>query len=400
MLMLSVTHVLATSVNGTVVGLAAALATAVVAALTFALTAVKQRRQSVADQVRREVEAQLGHTMVQLKKAEEQAQDRTDKAKQLEDRYIDLLGQIQQKGQELKDMTERATELLPALKRSKVVIPRILVGNANRLCRYESNTNGALSYLSELLASEGGSSVDYEMGGGLADSMNAHVLAYELFERAIKINPQNATARASLIEKKADLGRGDSGEIVQEADRYALAHPRDPVVLRRCFNACIALEDWEAVREIAEKLLQKDDDVPVTWRNFAVALDKTGAPAEKTSLAYQKAIDVTSSHGEEDLSNVLVPYVRYLLKYHRFEDAKSAVETLLRDEPRSSLLLRQYAEIMRTAGDPEKAQECYRIMVETADDESDQDVAKQGLADLAVLQRLEEGAIIEGSTRD
>ncbi len=149
---------------------------------------------------------------------------------------------------------------------------------------------------------------------------------------------------------------------------------------------------------MAEKLLEEVEDIPIIWRNLAVALRETGGSEEEILHTFEKAFQATAQRGDAHLSNVFYPYLGFLLTYRRFDDAQTLFEKTLRENPRSTDVLQAYAEFrMSSFDDLRKAEQCYNLLIQIADEDSDESAAlegQNGLKKLAALQALQNMGII------
>ncbi|MFF9284903.1 tetratricopeptide repeat protein [Streptomyces griseosporeus] len=359
----------------------------IVAAVALVFAERHRKRETVQTVVDRAVDARIGQVFREFSEYESSARKALEGAQGME-------RQLQQRLEASKSLTARLDELLgsgdravSALEDSKAMIPELLLRQAK-----EADTPTALAYLSKLANSPIASSDEFERGGDAAFKLKSYELAMKLYERAVEVTPQNATARASLIRARARLGKTSIEDAVKEISDLALAHWNNRTVVAEACNTCMDFDDYESLKALCEGVLEVDPKSVTAWRNLAIARDDLDFPADEVKEAYERALQCVRVGFDEssDIANTAKVYVNFLKDQRDFDKAREIIRRGLEADPGLEILLLLLGEIeVASGGDIGLALWCYQEVAKSDSSASSLAIAKlQEFSKRADLERV------------
>ncbi|MFD8225396.1 hypothetical protein ACFV16_14630 [Streptomyces massasporeus] len=377
--------------QGTNWALVGPLIGAAVAAVGLFFAERHRKRESVQTVVDRAVDARIGQVFREFSEYEASARGALESAKGMERQLEQRLEASQSLTTRLDELLGSADEVVSTLEDSKAMIPALLLEHAK-----EADVPTALGYLSSLANSPIATSTEFERGGDIAFKKKSYELSMKLYERAIEIIPQNATAEASLIRTRARLGKTSLQDAVKEISSLALAHPNNSTVLSEACNTCMDFEDYGALRDLCEGILDLTSRSVTAWRCLAIARNDLGYPADEVKAAYERALESVRAGFDEssDIAHTAKSYVNFLKDQRDFDKAREIIRRGLEADPGLAILLILLADVeVASGGDIGLALWCYQEAA-NSEDASESLIATTRLQDLSRRADLEAMGII------
>ncbi|MEU5367000.1 tetratricopeptide repeat protein [Streptomyces sp. NPDC005925] len=364
---------------------------AVVAAVGLIVAERHRKRETVQTVVDRAVDARIGQVFREFSEYEASARNALESAQSVERQLEQRLGASESLTHRLDELLGSGDQVVTTLEKSKAMIPALLLEHAKN-----SDVPTALGYLSSLANSPIAASDEFERGGDAAFKCRSYELAMKLYERALEVTPQNATARASLIRVRARLGKTSLEDSVQEISNLALAHPNNRTVLMEACNTCMDFKDYRSLKDLCEGILKVSPKSVTAWRNLAIALDDLGFPENKVKAAFENALQYVRVGFDEssDIAHTAKVYVNFLKDHKDFEKAREIIRRGLEADPGLEILLILQGDLeVVSGGDVGLALWCYKE-VATGGDSSTSAIAITKIEELAKRANLEKVGIV------
>jgi tetratricopeptide (TPR) repeat protein len=378
------------------IGLVAAIATATAAVATLFFRELARRRTDLDEKVASAVSASIGNTLISLREFESRAKASLDEtmasAAGIEQHLKERLDLSEQQTDRLSELLEKASSVVPTLETSRSAIPALLLAEARR-----ASLDDALRFLSALLANDQATPLDLVAGGDLAkDALGADALALELFEKATTLNTALVGSRAVAIQMRARAGTQSLQDAREELFELAVSNLSDRRVLVAITNHYNEYEDWNALLEVLDRLLELAPAHPLLWRNRGLAFDRLRRNDEAAE-AYARAYEIAEENGDvTEASNTVRPYAPFLIARERYEEAREVLERVLAREPDSGWVLRQLGELWEVLGDAARSRVCYETAVTVSTNPSEQVLVQTQLNRLMARHALIDKGVLDG----
>ncbi|WP_329196239.1 MULTISPECIES: tetratricopeptide repeat protein [unclassified Streptomyces] len=370
---------------------------AAVAAIGLFFAERHRKTETVQTVVDRAVDARIGQVFREFNEYESSARAALEGAQGMERQLQQQLEASESLANRLGDLLGSGDEAVSTLESSKAMIPALLLENAR-----SAEIPVALGHLSSLANSPIAASDEFERGGDMAGRLQSYELALRLYERAVEVTPQNATARASLIRMRVRLGKVAVADAVVELAELTLANPNNRLVLMEACNTCKDFDDYESLRILCEKMLKVAPKNSVAWRNLAIALENLDSSTEAVENAYENAFQFIKVGFDEtsDIANAAKAYVNFLKAQKKFDKAHEILKRGLEADPGSEILLILRGDLeVASNGDMKLATWCYREVVNRKNPSTLQ-LAASKLEELAKRADLQKVGIISGATAE
>jgi len=382
-------------------GLVVAIVTAVVAVVTLLLREVQRRKEDLDQKVAGAVNAGLGRTLLEFREMEESAKRALnavlDNAERMERELKERLVTSETQSERLQELLARAAEVVPRLTESEAIVPALLLAQAEG-----DDPDTAMAAAVALLESEFVTSdVLTRTGDIAARRLMATSIALGLYDRAVKLNPNNADARASAIRLRTTIGQLSPEEGTRQIAEVAHRNPLDRSAVSEALDLFIHLDDYAGLLAFVEQQLESGHgSASLMWRNRAIAMRELRRPSAEVSEAFQRSFELALETGEAvEISNNARPYAAYLRRAGDLDRARGVVEVALRVEPREALLLLLMGEIESDSGNYESAAWCFETAARCATTPNEQRMAKRRIEDQRLRAELAERGVISAVAR-
>ena len=225
---------------------------------------------------------------------------------------------------------------------------------------------------------------------------NRYEEAFELFERSLQMNPQDAITLNHYANALVEMSRHE--EALEVFERSLQVNPQDAITLSRYANALVKISRHEEAFKLFERSLQIQPDNAITLNHYANAL--------ATKFRYQEAVELFERSLQVNpqdaitlscCANVLVEMSRYeqafklfecsleiepkdvftlnsyaksVAKILKFEKSFDLFEQALKIQPNNPITLTSYAEELANCGDYEKALIMFNLSLKIKKDDN------------------------------
>jgi tetratricopeptide (TPR) repeat protein len=383
--------------NGSNWGLIAAIITAFVAVAALVLRELQRRRSDLDQKVADAVSASIGRTLLEFREFEASIRASLETtvrtAADIEEQLRERLSVSEAHSGRLADLLARAADVVPRLETSRSAIPSMLVAKALR-----SDPQEGLDALSALLTADRATVDDLESGGDIAiQRFGANALALELYERATQINPDLASAMASVVLLQTRSGQLSIDEGRARMSELARSNPNNRNALSEALNLYSGSEDYEGMLQLVDELLETNERNALLLRNRAVALMRLGR-IDECEQAFIRSYEIARERGDDDeLSNTARPYARFLMEASRYDDARDVLEGALAGDPESTQLLTILGDLLSKDDDPDRALRCYQAALDASTNPVEHSAAERRLRRLVAREELVKNGLLSKS---
>lgn len=190
---------------------------------------------------------------------------------------------------------------------------------------------------------------ELELSGGEVDA------AMESAQEAVNLDSDLAMGRAAL--GRALYQKSDTAGAAREFARALEKDPDNPDLLYNYAAALAASEKWDdLLREVAPRADRAND--PQVFQLVGQAYEKKGQTDKAREYLSRTAELMPESEGAR------IAVVRSLREEGRLDEARTAVEELLRSNPKSAEAMTEMGLVTEAQGDSGKALEHYRAAVQ------------------------------------
>lgn len=185
------------------------------------------------------------------------------------------------------------------------------------------------------------------------------------------------------------LGISSREKALSKVCSLARANPNSMTIASQAMNAFISVDAYSEMLTLIDELLvvAPPASAQLFFRNRAIGLQYTGGTPEMISEAFSRSMEVAMD-AQLGISNAARPYVAYLLRNRRYDDARRVLQVALRADPLESQLLRQLGELESAEGHPDQARKCFERAIPLADNDAEREGAAAGLQRLDALEVL------------
>lgn len=334
----------ASSDSGTNWGLVAAITSAAVAVAALLFREWQQRQDNLSRRVQAEVSSAFGATLKEFRDIEADLREKTrkvvDEAIGARAKIEELLESSHANIEQLQTVLGEARSIIPEVDKSRTALPSHLLFTAQT-----GGVDTGLAALAQILSLEGVTSTDCEIAGDRAQVLRAYLLARDLYSRSVKIDPNNATAAASLLFCETMIGSIDADTACQRAADLIRHNLGEDNVVSEALNVFHNTRNYSAMNDLIEEMVAIRPSA-LLLRNLALAQQRLGEDDRIVIDAYEKAL--TLAAGQERKGgyvNTARPYVSFLIGAGQFHRAGEVLEDALTLDPLEDLLLMLYTDL-------------------------------------------------------
>jgi tetratricopeptide (TPR) repeat protein len=234
----------------------------------------------------------------------------------------------------------------------EICIERNITGRKNWRTLAEANANRALL----LDSTQAGA---YTVVGRIADDQGDKNAAVEIFKKALRLNPEDATTLCLL----GRIYVQDLGQPEEALRCFSLAkqqNPENTTTAMNCIVAYLALQNYPQAIQALKEIAIKDPDDADVWKNMGNVYDKMDM-FDSAMSAYRCAIDRSPSS-----IDTYEYFAGSALACRRIASADSVLSGAVRSYPGSYTLLYHHGLVKLLMGRTDEAKHAFRQGLEMA----------------------------------